>query len=217
MDRVESDGESGNGIEREEDLRGLYPPVSPLAVKKCIDRLDKHCVNFISLSPFLCIGTSGADSKADVSPRGDPPGFVQVLDPNTIAIPDRPGNNRLDTFSNVLQNPNVGILFMIPGIDETLRINGLARLSTEPDLLARMQVDGKTPKAAMVVDVKEAFLHCAKAFRRSKLWTDDYRKPRDALPTLGKMIIDQVAPDKSDEAVAAADARLEHNYKTGLY
>lgn len=217
MDRVESEVESTCGIEREEDLRGLYPPVSPLAQKKSIEALDQHCIKFISLSPFLCIGTSAADGKADVSPRGDPPGFVQVLDANTIAIPDRPGNNRLDTFSNVLQNPNVGIIFMIPGIDETLRVNGLARLTTEPDLLARMVVDGKAPKSAMVVDVKEAFLHCAKAFRRSKLWSDEHRQPRNVLPTLGKMILDQVAPGTPDEVVAQSDARLEHNYKTGLY
>lgn len=217
MDRVESEVESTCGIEREEDLRGLYPPVSPLALKKSIEALDQHCIKFISLSPFLCIGTSAADGKADVSPRGDPPGFVQVLDANTIAIPDRPGNNRLDTFSNVLQNPNVGIIFMIPGIDETLRVNGIARLTTEPDLLARMVVDGKAPKSAMVVDVKEAFLHCAKAFRRSKLWGDEHRQPRNVLPTLGKMILDQVAPGTSDEVVAQSDARLEHNYKTGLY
>lgn len=217
MDRVESEVESACGIEGEEDLRGLYPPVSPLAQKKCIPALDRHCIRFISLSPFLCIGTAGADGKADVSPRGDPPGFVRVLDENTIAIPDRPGNNRLDTFSNVLQNPNVGIIFMIPGIDETLRVNGLARLTTDPGLLSRMAVDGKSPRSAMLVEVKEAFLHCAKAFRRSKLWGEEYRQPRNVLPSLGKMVLDQVAPGTPEQAVAEADARLEHNYKTGLY
>lgn len=201
-------------IECEESLRTLYGKPSPLAERKCIDHIDKHCAAFIALSPFLCLGTSRKDGAADVSPRGDAPGFVQVLDRKTIAIPDRPGNNRMDSFTNVLENPAVGLLFMIPGIDETLRINGRARVSTDPALLAGMAVQGKLPKSALVVEVQEAMLHCAKALRRSKLWHDDYKQPRSALPSLARMISDQVGGGFD---VPAAEQRLEENYRTGLY
>ncbi len=202
-------------IDCEADLRSLYGTASPLAQRKCIDHVDKHAAAFLAMCPFLCLGTSRKDgSGADVSPRGDAPGFVLVLDPNTIAIPDRPGNNRLDSFANVLDNPNVGLFFMIPGIDETLRINGIARVSTDPALLARMEVQGRVPKSALIVTVKETMLHCAKALRRSKLWQDDYKQPRSALPTLARMISDQVGGGFD---VPAAEERLEHNYKTGLY
>lgn len=205
---------AGTEIDCEESLRTLYGKPSPLAERKCIDHIDKHCAAFIALSPFLCLGTSRKDGAADVSPRGDAPGFVQVLDRKTIAIPDRPGNNRMDSFTNVLENPAVGLLFMIPGIDETLRINGRARVSTDPALLARMAVQGKLPKSALVVEVQEAMLHCAKALRRSKLWHDDYKQPRSALPSLARMISDQVGGGFD---VPAAEQRLEENYRTGLY
>lgn len=205
---------AGTEIDCEESLRTLYGKPSPLAERKCIDHIDKHCATFIALSPFLCLGTSRKDGAADVSPRGDAPGFVQVLDRKTIAIPDRPGNNRMDSFTNVLDNPAVGLLFMIPGIDETLRINGRARVSTDPALLAGMAVQGKLPKSALVVEVQEAMLHCAKALRRSKLWHDDYKQPRSALPSLARMISDQVGGGFD---VPAAEQRLEENYRTGLY
>jgi len=205
---------AGTEIDCEESLRTLYGKPSPLAERKCIDHIDKHCAAFIALSPFLCLGTSRKDGAADVSPRGDAPGFVQVLDRKTIAIPDRPGNNRMDSFTNVLENPAVGLLFMIPGIDETLRINGRARVSTDPALLARMAVQGKLPKSALVVEVQEAMLHGARALRRSKLWHDDYKQPRSALPSLARMISDQVGGGFD---VPAAEQRLEENYRTGLY
>lgn len=205
---------AGTGIDGEASLRALYGKPSPLAERKCIDHIDRHCAAFIALSPFLCLGTSRKDGAGDVSPRGDAPGFVLVLDRKTIAIPDRPGNNRMDSFSNILENPAVGLFFMVPGIDETLRINGRARVSTDPALLGRMAVQGKTPKSALVVEVEEAMLHCAKALRRSKLWHDDYKQPRGALPTLARMISDQVGGGFD---VPAAEQRLEENYKTGLY
>ena len=201
-------------IDCEEDLRSLYGEPSEMAVRKCIDRLDEHSRAFIALSPFVCIGTSGANGGGDVSPKGDAPGFVIVLDDNTLAIPDRPGNNRLDSASNVLANPSVGLLFMIPGIDETLRVNGAARLTADPEILSRMEVQGKQPRSAMVVEVREAMMHCAKAFRRSRLWQDDYRQERTALAPLAKMIADQTGATYD---VEKAQAGLEHNYKTGLY
>ncbi|MEP6445877.1 MAG: MSMEG_1061 family FMN-dependent PPOX-type flavoprotein, partial [Hyphomicrobiales bacterium] len=151
----------------EETLRNLFQPTSKLAIQKCQSQLDKHSIAFIKRSPFICIGTQDADGKADVSPRGDPVGFVQVLDQHTLAIPDRPGNNRLDTLSNIISNPSVGLLFIIPGFDETMRVNGQASLTKDPQLLSSMSVNDRNPKIAIVVKVTTVFIHCAKAFRRS--------------------------------------------------
>lgn len=197
------------------DLAALYPEPSPLAKAKQIDHLDKHCRRFIELSPFLCLATSNAQGKSDVTPRGDPPGFVKVLDDNTLAIPDRPGNNRIDSLRNLSEQPQVGLLFMIPGIEETLRVNGPATLSQDPALLQSMAVDGKPPKLAIVVRVEEAFLHCAKAFKRSKLWHAEAQVPRKTLPSLAQMIVDQTKAPSID--VATADARIEQSYKESLY
>ena len=138
------------------DLSALYPEPSGLAKAKQIDHLDQHCRRFIELSPFLCLGSAGAGGGTDVTPRGDPPGFVKVLDDKTLAIPDRPGNNRIDTIKNLLDHPQVGMIFFIPGISETLRVNGRARLSQDPALLQSMAVEGKLPKLAIVVHVEEA-------------------------------------------------------------
>ena len=194
-------------------LRDLYPEPTELARKKCLSRLDRHCRKFISLSPFLCIGTSRPDG-GDVSPRGDAPGFVRVLDDTTILIPDRPGNNLLDSLSNVTENPNVGILFMIPGIEETLRINGVASVVTDGDALASMEVNGKRPRSALKVEVREAFLHCAKAIRRSRLWDDDYRVDRGTFPTLGRMLTDQMETDLTPEE---AEERVQDSLRNRLY
>ena len=116
----------------EAGLRGLFPPTHEIAARKCLDALDPHARDFIRRSPFVCVGTQNAEGRADVSPRGDPPGFVRVLDGGTLAIPDRPGNNRLDTLSNLVANPAIGLLFVVPGFDDTLRVNGRATLSTDP-------------------------------------------------------------------------------------
>ena len=194
-------------------LRDLYPEPTELARKKCLSRLDRHCRKFISLSPFLCIGTSRPDG-GDVSPRGDAPGFVRVLDDTTILIPDRPGNNLLDSLSNVTENPNVGILFMILGIEETLRINGVASVVTDGDALASMEVNGKRPRSALKVEVREAFLHCAKAIRRSRLWDDDYRVDRGTFPTLGRMLTDQMETDLTPDE---AEERVQDSLRNRLY
>lgn len=201
-------------VEAEDTLREIYPPVSKLAKKKALPALEKHCRNFIAHSPFLCLSTADANGKADVSPRGDAPGFVQVLDDNTLLIPDRRGNNRLDSMANIIANPNVGLIFLIPGVGETLRINGKARIVRDQAMLDGMAVNGKAPNAAILVEVEEAFLHCAKAIIRSKLWDDDYKLERKEFPTLGQMITDQIETGTTAEE---ADAALEVAYKTNLY
>jgi uncharacterized protein len=199
-------------------LRGLYPQTHALAALKSLPRLDAHAIDFIRRAPFLCIGTQNADGKADVSPRGDPAGFVTILDRATLAIPDRPGNNRLDTLSNILANPNVGLLFMVPGFDDTLRVNGTARLSTDPELLAAMAVNDRIPTLAIVVSVAETFLHCAKAFRRSRLWDPESRQDRKAMPSLLKMILDQTTGAPKDPVeMQKIDDGLEDDYRRSMY
>lgn len=199
-------------------LRRLYEPVHALAVTKQRSTLGPNAEAFIRRSPFLCIGTQGAQGRADVSPRGDAPGLVQIIDAGTLAIPDRPGNNRLDTLENIIANPSVGLLFMIPGYDETLRVNGRARLSTQPDLLEAMAVDGRRPRLAIVVEIDEVFLHCAKAFRRSHLWDPAHRQDRSNMPSLIKMILDDTNRAPTDQQVMSKmDEDLETDYRQTLY
>ncbi len=199
----------------EPSLRELYPQPKGLAILKQLDRLDGHCRNFIAHSPLVVIGSTRAGRGTDVSPRGDAPGFARVLDDHTIAIPDRPGNNRLDTMSNIVTDAEVGLLFFIPGIDETLRVNGTARLTREPELLAAAAVNGREPRLVILVAVREAFLHCGKALKRARLWHDDYRVERKSFPSLGRMIVEQTKP--GDVTVEQAEAYIENNYVTGLY
>jgi len=205
-------------IRNEEELRSLFPAKHPLAIAKCLDRLDKHARDFVARSPFLCIGTQSPDGSADVSPRGDPSGFVKVLDDRTLLIPDRPGNNRLDTQSNIVANPVVGLLFMVPGFDETLRVNGKAQITRDPELLAMLAVKDRVPTIAIAVAVEEVFLHCAKAFRRSRLWDPDHRQDRNEMPSLAKIILDQSsgAPDDPEE-MKKIDADLEVEYQKTMY
>ncbi len=205
-------------ISDEEALRALYPPVHDIAAIKSLDHIDEHARAFIERSPFLCIGTQDRDGRADVSPRGDPVGFIRVLDERTLAIPDRPGNNRLDTLANITNNPSVGLLIMVPGFDETLRINGTAKLVTDPDLLKSMAVNDRVPGLAIVVTVAESYLHCAKAFRRSLLWDPASRQDRKAMPSLMKMLLDQTTGAPDDDAdMAEKDAGLEEAYRTSMY
>ena len=146
-------------ITDEAALRALFGETHTLARLKCLDALDTHARAFVARSPFVCLSTQDAEGRADVSPRGDPPGFVAVLDERTLAIPDRPGNNRLDSLSNILANPSVGLLFLVPGFEETLRVNGRARLSRDPALLEPLAVAGRAPTLAILVAVDEVFLH----------------------------------------------------------
>jgi uncharacterized protein len=213
------DGADVCAVPGESALRDIFGRPGDLAMRKDIGYLDKHCRRFIELSPFLCIGTADKNGKADVS-RGDPPGFVQVLDDRTLIIPDRPGNNRLDTMSNIMENPNVGILFMIPGFEDSLRINGRATIVRDPEVLRKAAVEGKEPKVAIRVTVDEAFLHCAKAFKRSRLWERDSIVERSAMPSLGKIILEQTAsPAKppTAEEVADCDKYIDEAYKAEMY
>ena len=201
-------------IDNEDGLRELYPTQSKVVELKCLPAIDQHIARFISLSPFLVIGSSDSEKGTDVSPRGDAPGFVQVVDANTVMIPDRPGNNRLDTLSNIITNPEVGLVFFIPGVEETARVNGRAEIITDEAKLAEFAVNGKPPRAAIVVDVREAYLHCAKALKRSKLWEDDYRIERGELPTLGKMVSDQI---NGEISVEDAESGVETSYRDRMW
>lgn len=201
-------------VDTEEALRELYPAQSKIVRMKCLSAIDEHIAKFIALSPFLVIGSNHPDSGTDVSPRGDAPGFVQVIDANTVMIPDRPGNNRLDTLSNMMTNPEVGLIFFIPGVEETVRLNGRARIVTDGANLAVFEVNGKAPRVAILIDVREAYLHCAKALKRSKLWEEDYRIDRGDLPTLGKMVSDQI---NGEISVEDADAGIEISYRDRMW
>ena len=201
-------------IETVEDLRGRYGEPSARAAGKTLDRLDRHCRRFIALSPFVVLASAGADGRVDCSPRGDPAGFVAVLDDRTVLLPDRLGNNRVDSLSNVLENPYVGMLFMIPGVDETLRLNGRATLTTEPARLEPLSVRGRTPRSGLVVEVEEVFLQCTKALVRSRLWAEDSRVDRKAaLPSFGRMLADHVGlPDAE-----AVDREVRASARERLY
>ncbi len=204
-------------IKDEQQLRSLFPATHDLAIQKFQNSLGEHARAFISRSPFLCLGTQDLAGKADVSPRGDPPGFVRIIDSRTLAIPDRPGNNRLDSLSNIIANPTVGLLFIIPGFEETLRVNGQASLSTDRALLEGMIVSDRVPTLAIVVKVTEVFLHCAKAFRRSRLWDPAYRQDRREMPSLIKMILDETTGAPGDEDMRRIDEGLEEDYRRTLY
>jgi hypothetical protein len=193
-------------VTSEAELRTTYRQPTPLAVAKEIGRLDAHCRGFIALSPFLCIGTMGADGMADVSPRGGAPGFVQVLGPNRLALPDRPGNNRLDTLVNILRQPSVGMLFFIPGFEDMLRINGEARISTDKALMERFGAEGKLPLTVILVEVRQAQLHCTKAIKRAGLWDPATQLDRHTFPSLGQILHDQLALDRN---VADLDDSLQ--------
>lgn len=204
-------------IATETDLRARFGAPGRLATLKQLDRLDHNCRRFIELAPFLCLATSRPGGLADNSPRGDAPGFVQVLDERTLLIPDRPGNNRLDSMANIVHNPNVGLLFLIPGVDETLRVNGRARLITRPDVLERFAVRGRAPKVVIMVEVVEAFLHCSKALLRARLWQDDARVERNVLPSLGRMIADVVERRASAATAAEYERIVQRSIEEHLY
>lgn len=196
-------------------LRALLGTPGTGAVRKDIGRLDEHCRAFIARSPFALLGSADAEGRCDVSPKGDVPGFAQVLDERTLVIPERPGNRRGDTLGNVVVNPELGVLFIVPGTEHTLRVNGRARLVRDPWLLERLQVQGKTPLLAIVVEVRESYFHCAKAFRRSQLWEPERYAGPDELATLGCVLRDQL--NVEDITGDQLDQQLEAGYRTTLY
>lgn len=179
-------------VTSELQLRELYGFPSARAAKKSLLTLDPHAKNFISKSPFVVLATMSVDGKMDNSPRGGQPGFVQVLDDNHILIPDSKGNNRLDSLVNIVENSRVGLFFLLPGVDETLRINGSAEIRTDQELLDRFTEEQNPPKACLVIEVEEMFLHCAKALMRSKLWSTEIQLAREEFPTMGQMLKDQL-------------------------
>ncbi len=181
---------SDHTISDAQALREIYPEPKGIAAEKQLSALDWHCRNFIAHAPFLVLGTDG-----DASPKGDDPGFVQVVDDTTLIIPDRKGNNRMDSLQNILDNPKVGLLFMIPGVDETLRVNGTAELTTDPDVLDPFALNGRAPASAIVVHVEEAYLHCAKALKRAHLWSGAAQVPKGTIPPAGRMFADQLGDD----------------------
>ena len=213
----EGDFDPAFAVTDEEALRRLFPAQTDLAVHKVQTSLDSYAQAFIRRSPFLCIGTQDGAGRADVSPRGDPVGFVKILDAHTLAIPDRPGNNRLDSLTNILANPSVGLLFIVPGFDDTLRVGGRARLVTDPALLASMSVNDRVPRLAIVVTVSEVFMHCAKAFRRSHLWDPAHHQDRREMPSLSKIIFEQTGDVRRNDDMQRVDADLEDEYKRTMY
>ncbi|MDA1256548.1 MAG: pyridoxamine 5'-phosphate oxidase family protein [Chloroflexi bacterium] len=202
-------------IATQDELREYMGWPAERARDKTITALDQHCRDIIAASPFALVATTGADGSVDVSPKGDPAGFVKVLDDNTIAIPDRPGNRRFDGLTNVLGNPGIGMIFVVPGMRETLRVNGTATIVKDKDLLESMAVGGKLPWLAIVVDVKEAFIHCAKALVRSKLWDAETWPDRSSLPSMACILNDHALSGTAN--IEELETDLEERLQTQLY
>ena len=201
-------------ITTEEQLREVLGYPEKRVAEKGQSRLDRHFRAFIAQSPFVLIGSSGSDGNIDISPKGDPMGFVHVLDDKTLVIPDRPGNRRGDTFSNIVQNPNVALYFMVPGVQETLRVQGRATIVRDADLRESMAVKGRVPELAIVVDVHEAFVNCAKCVVRSGLWKDEKWPDASLVPTMGQIARDQANLDITAEEYGAD---YEKRVQDGLY
>jgi len=199
-------------IDSKESLRTLYPPAKERSLKKQIGHLDRHCLRFVGLSPFVILASGSKEGQFDASPRGGEPGFVKALDSGTLLIPDAPGNNRLDTLENILGTGRIGLLFLIPGVDETLRVNGKARLIDDAGVLLRFRNEKRTPKLVIEVKVEHVYLHCAKALMRSNLWDPASRVERSMLPTMGQMLNDQTGI----QAPAETREQMVERYKPDL-
>ncbi len=194
-------------------LRRVYEPAGELALKKELDHIDRHAREFIAAAPFVVISTADAEGWPDASPRGDAPGFVTVADDKRLHLPDRPGNNRLDTLENILRNPKVGLLFLVPGRLETLRVNGTARLLTDPDLCAAHAVRGRPARSILEVEARSVYFQCGKAVVRSGLWQKERWPAIAGLATFAEALTDQVK--SVDKAVV--EERLEVSYRDKLY
>jgi uncharacterized protein len=194
------------------DLATIYPQPSPRVIAKARPEIDAHARNFIAMSPFCVLATSGSDGSVDASPRGGNPGFVHVVGPNKLLLPDRSGNNRIDSFRNIVEGSGfVQLIFFVPGIDETLRVGGRGRLSAEPELLESMEEFGKPPRAVLSISVHEAYFHCGKALMRSKLWSREAQVERAVLPSISQVIHDQTKLGEPE-----SQAVVEARYRTQL-
>ena len=202
-------------VTTESELRELVGSPSERALKKDVAVLDEHCRAFIARSPFLLLATASGSGTCDVSPKGDAPGFVRVLDDRRLVIPDRPGNKRLDGMRNLLQNPHVGTIFLIPGREETLRVNGRASIIRDAEILELLTAHDKRPLVAIGVEVEESFFHCPKAFRRSGLWEPERWPDRAALPSMARVLFDQVRP--AGKTVEEYERESEEGLKRTLY
>jgi PPOX class probable FMN-dependent enzyme len=199
-----------------EALRQLYGPASERSLKKEMPSLDAHAIRFVALSPFVVLASSDADGHMDASPRGGEPGFVKVLDAQTLLLPDAPGNNRLDTLENIIATGRIGLLFMVPGFDETLRVNGRAVLSTDPADLALCADARRAPALAIRVAVESVYLHCGKALMRSQLWDASRHADRAQLPSMAEMMRDQIRAFKGEEIEAETQAQTLERYRQSL-
>lgn len=202
-----------SAIATERELRAMYLPAKERAVKKQMGKLDQHCRNFLALARFAVLSTCDAEGNLDASPRGGEAGFVKVIDDNTVIIPDWTGNNRLDTFSNIVASGRIGAIFMVPGVDEALRINGAASLRRDEAFTSQCEVNGRFPKLVVHIAVKEAYLHCAKAIMRAQLWQPEAKIERSTLPTMNEMLRDQIGQTEPAEPQEVMVAR----HKSELY
>jgi PPOX class probable FMN-dependent enzyme len=201
-------------VSSEEELDGILGRPSHRVLAKVVSALDEHCAKFIARAPFVVIASADPVGRLDLSPRGDPAGFVELLDERTLAIPHRPGNKRNDTFRNVLQNPRVGLIFLVPGKGETLRVGGTAEIVADRDLCQRFEMHGKVPDVCLVVRVEEAFFHCSKCMVRSELWSPSSWPSLDGLPSLAEVM---VAHGKLSETVDEMQVGIDNDARTRLY
>ena len=188
-------------------LRSIYPEPTGRTLKKQLAHLDRHCRQFLALSPFVVLTTASGDGRLDASLRGGAPGFIHVADDRTLWLPDARGNNRLDSLTNVTETGRAGLLVLVPGIDETLRINGTSRIRDDAEPLAAFASERIPPRTVLEVTVEEAYLHCAKAFMRSRLWNPESYPDHDVLPTMGEMLNDQTGSTQPPETQEEMRAR----------
>lgn len=203
-----------HAISTAEEYRALRGDGGQAMYDKSMDVIDDHIRDFLALTTFVTIASIDAAGRMDVSPKGDPPGFIKVLDDTTIAIPERAGNRRSDTFTNVLENPSVGLICLVPGMDETMRINGSASLTTDPALMATMEVEGHVPALALVVHVEEAFIHCGRAVKRGRVWDPAAQIDRSVYPSVGQVLFDHGKFGDAftlDQIIEMADCEYERN------
>jgi PPOX class probable FMN-dependent enzyme len=195
-----------------EGLASIYPAPTERVIAKARPAIDAHAKKFIGMSPFCVLATCGPDNSADASPRGGNPGFIHVTGPNEVLMPDRTGNNRIDSFRNITEGSGLlQLIFFVPGIDETLRVSGRGTITTEPALLAAMEEFGKPPRAVLRVAVSECYFHCGKALMRSKLWSPEQQVVRDKMPSISEVIHDQTGLGTPESR-----AEVEARYKTQL-